>query len=76
MYLLVVDDASVHEALALVLGLDGFEVTTAGDGREAMRTLSLGRPDAVIPPCAPRGSRPRRPCAAREGGASRGERSC
>lgn len=49
MHLLVVDDdASVREALALVLGLDGFEVSTAGDGREAMRTLSLGRPDAVI----------------------------
>jgi two-component system, OmpR family, response regulator MprA len=49
MRLLVVDDdASVREALALVLGLDGFEVATAGDGREAIRTLSLGRPDAVI----------------------------
>ena len=50
MHLLVVDDdAAVREALALVLGLDGFEVSTAGDGREAMRTLSQGRPDAVIP---------------------------
>jgi two-component system response regulator MprA len=49
MHLLVVDDdASVREALALVLSLDGFEVTTAGDGREAMRTLSVGQPDAVI----------------------------
>jgi two-component system response regulator MprA len=49
MHLLVVDDdAAVREALALVLGLDGFEVTTAADGREAMRTLSLGCHDAVI----------------------------
>ena len=49
MHLLVVDDdAAVREALALVLGLDGFEVTTAADGREAMHTLSAGRPDAVV----------------------------
>jgi two-component system, OmpR family, response regulator MprA len=49
MHLLVVDDdAAVREALALVLGLDGFDVTTAADGREALRTLSAGRPDAVV----------------------------
>jgi two-component system response regulator MprA len=49
MHLLVVDDdAAVREALALVLGLDGFEVTTASDGREGIRTLSSGRPDAII----------------------------
>jgi two-component system, OmpR family, response regulator MprA len=49
MHLLVVDDdAAVREALALVLGLDGFEVTTAADGREGIRTISSGRPDAVI----------------------------
>ena len=49
MHLLVVDDdAAVREALALVLDLDGFEVTTAADGREAIRTLSSDRPDAVI----------------------------
>jgi CheY-like chemotaxis protein len=49
MHLLVVDDdAAVREALALVLGLDGFEVTTAADGREGIRTLSTGRPDAII----------------------------
>jgi two-component system, OmpR family, response regulator MprA len=49
MHLLVVDDdAAVREALALVLGLDGFEVTTAADGREGIRTLTTGRPDAVI----------------------------
>ena len=49
MHLLVVDDDdAVREALALVLGLDGFEVTTAADGREGMRTLAAGRPDAII----------------------------
>src|SRR5271156_5635859 len=49
MRLLVVDDdPSVREALALVLDLHGFEVSTAIDGREAIRTLSLAAPDAVI----------------------------
>jgi two-component system response regulator MprA len=49
MHLLVVDDdAAVREALALVLGLDGFKVTTAADGREGIRTIVSGRPDAVI----------------------------
>ncbi len=49
MRLLVVDDdTAVREALALVLCLDGFEVTTAADGREGIRTLSINRPDAVI----------------------------
>jgi two-component system response regulator MprA len=49
MHLLVVDDdPAVREALELVLGLDGFEVTTAADGREGMRTLWTGHPDALI----------------------------
>jgi two-component system, OmpR family, response regulator MprA len=49
MRLLVVDDeASVREALALVLDLSGFEVRTAVDGREAIRTLATDPPDAVI----------------------------
>ena len=49
MQLLVVDDdAAVREALALVLDLSGFEVATAADGREAIRTLAAGSPDAVI----------------------------
>jgi two-component system response regulator MprA len=49
MHLLVVDDdPAVREALALVLDLNGFEVTTAVDGREAIRTLSVASPDAVI----------------------------
>ncbi len=49
MRLLVVDDdPSVREALALVLDLGGFDVTTAVDGREAIRMLSVASPDAVI----------------------------
>jgi two-component system response regulator MprA len=49
MRLLVVDDdPSVREALALVLDLNGFDVTTAIDGREAIRTLAVDSPDAVI----------------------------
>jgi two-component system response regulator MprA len=49
MRLLVVDDdPSVREALALVLDLNGFEVATAGDGREAIRSLSREPPDAVV----------------------------
>jgi two-component system response regulator MprA len=49
MRLLVVDDdPSLREALALVLDLNGFEVTTACDGREAIRTLTAAPPDAVV----------------------------
>src|ERR1700730_3115305 len=49
MHLLVVDDdPAVSEALVLVLGLNGFEVATAADGRAAIRALSLDRPDAVV----------------------------
>jgi DNA-binding response OmpR family regulator len=49
MNLLVVDDdPSVREALVLVLGHDGFDVSTAVDGREAIRMLALAPPDAVI----------------------------
>jgi two-component system, OmpR family, response regulator MprA len=49
MRLLVVDDdPSLREALALVLDLNGFEVTTACDGREAIRTLVEAPPDAVV----------------------------
>jgi two-component system, OmpR family, response regulator MprA len=49
MRLLVADDeAAVREALALVLDLNGFEVTTVTDGSEAIRALSAEPPDAVI----------------------------
>jgi two-component system response regulator MprA len=49
MRLLVVDDdPAVREALALVLDLNGFEVTTAVDGRDAIRTLAVDAHDAVV----------------------------
>jgi two-component system response regulator MprA len=49
MRLLVVDDdPSVREALGLVLDLNGFGVSTATDGAEAIRTLAVDSPDAVI----------------------------
>jgi two-component system response regulator MprA len=49
MRLLVVDDdPSVREALALLLDLNGFDVDVACDGREAIRTLAAASPDAVI----------------------------
>ena len=49
MRLLVVDDdPSVREALALLLDLNGFDVDTAQDGREAIRTMAVASPDAVI----------------------------
>jgi two-component system response regulator MprA len=49
MHLLVVDDEqAVREALAVVLALDGFEVSTAADGRAGIRALRESRPDAVI----------------------------
>ncbi|HEX4186752.1 MAG TPA: response regulator transcription factor [Solirubrobacteraceae bacterium] len=49
MRLLVVDDdPAVREALALLLDLNGFEVTTAIDGRDAIRTMAVESHDAVV----------------------------
>jgi two-component system response regulator MprA len=49
MRLLVVDDdPAVREAIALVLDLNGFEVTTAVDGHDAIRRLAGDGHDAVI----------------------------
>jgi two-component system response regulator MprA len=49
MRLLVVDDdPALREALALVLDLNGFDVTTAVDGREAIRALAVDSHDAVV----------------------------
>lgn len=47
--ILVVDDeAHIREMLALLLGLHGFKVAEAEDGREAWQRISESRPDAVI----------------------------
>ncbi len=49
MRLLVVDDdPAVREALALLLDLNGFDVDTAKDGRDAIRAIAVASPDAVI----------------------------
>lgn len=45
--LVVDDDAAVRRLVALVLERDGFEVTTAGDGRDAI-ALSRRRPFDVL----------------------------
>lgn len=49
MHILVVDDdQAVRDSLARSLQYSGYEVTTAGDGVEALARLSASRPDAVI----------------------------
>lgn len=49
MKVLVVDDEpAMRDALELALRLDGFEVTLADDGRDAIRRLPELRPDVVL----------------------------
>jgi two-component system response regulator MprA len=49
MKVLVVDDEpALRESLERVLRHDGFEVDLAIDGREAIRRVTAGRPDAVL----------------------------
>jgi CheY-like chemotaxis protein len=46
---LVVEDApAVRDALAAVLELEGYHVTAAGDGREALQILDRLRPNVAI----------------------------
>jgi DNA-binding response OmpR family regulator len=45
---LVVDDSEViRDLIAVNLQLEGFEVTTAGDGEEALRLASVSVPDVI-----------------------------
>ncbi len=46
--LVVDDDADVRGMLAQVLELEGYEVVTAADGREALRRLAEKRPRLVL----------------------------
>jgi two-component system OmpR family response regulator len=46
--LVVDDEASLAEVLASVLRFEGWEVRTAGDGADAIRTARELRPDAVL----------------------------
>lgn len=46
--LIVDDDAPIREALAGLLPLYGYEVSTAGHGLEALRVLEEVVPDAVL----------------------------
>ena len=46
--LVVDDDAALREMLAMILGGEGYEVTTAGDGVEAVELLACGMRPAVM----------------------------
>jgi CheY-like chemotaxis protein len=44
----VEDDTSIREELAAILGQEGYEVVTAGNGRDALERLHWGLRPAVI----------------------------
>lgn len=46
--LLVEDEASILSALSLLLELEGYRVTEATDGRQALAVLARERPDVII----------------------------
>jgi CheY-like chemotaxis protein len=46
--LIVEDDAATRDALALILGIEGYCVATAGDGREALDFLRRHSPPCLI----------------------------
>ena len=46
--LFVDDDPAMREVMALILGEEGFDVVTAGDGFEALAELRKGTPDLII----------------------------
>ena len=46
--LVVDDDAGVRQAVGRALAFEGYEVTQAGDGSEALRLITSERPDAIV----------------------------
>ena len=46
--LVVDDDAGVRQAVGRALAFEGYEVTQAGDGSEALRLVAVERPDAMV----------------------------
>ena len=46
--LVVEDDPALRVLIREILELDGYQVTTAADGLEALATLPAGRPDLVL----------------------------
>jgi two-component system response regulator MprA len=46
--LVVDDDAGVRQAVGRALAFEGYEVTQAGDGSEALRLVAAERPDAMV----------------------------
>jgi len=46
--LLIEDDPSIQGAISLLLEREGFTVTCAGNGAEALRLLGAGEPPALI----------------------------
>jgi two-component system response regulator MprA len=46
--LVVDDDAGVRQAVGRALAFEGYDVTQAGDGAEALRLIGAARPDALV----------------------------
>ena len=46
--LVVDDDAGVRQAVGRALVFEGYDVTQAGDGSEALRLIASERPDAIV----------------------------
>jgi two-component system, OmpR family, response regulator MprA len=46
--LVVDDDAGVRQAVGRALAFEGYDVTQAGDGAEALRLIAASRPDAMV----------------------------